>query len=95
LKQKNDGNLEKTKIVALKKTLNDLGIEKAELEPKEKGIFLLKIEEGFQLAKDATGIILKINGLKILIEGYHSLFPLRENYTQKSIFLQPITPPRA
>ncbi|MDP3057761.1 MAG: hypothetical protein Q8N37_04595 [bacterium] len=86
---------EKTKIGALEKTLMQLGIMDAKLEQKDKGIYYLRFDQTFRISEDKTGIILCINGLRILIEDFCPLFPVIENRAQKALLLKPIIPSRA
>lgn len=89
--------MEKIKIKALEKTLKDLGIEKAKIETKDRGMYWLSIKEGFKIFKSKSGdeVVLNINGFLILIENYASLLWHEEGELKKSIFLKPIIPPRA
>lgn len=82
--------MQKIIIGALEETLKNAGIEEVKLEPKEGGIYWLRIKEGFKIAKNEAGIILNINGFQILVKNYYSLFPPRENNIKKSLFLKPI-----
>lgn len=83
--------MKKIEIAILKKTLEKAGIKDVKLEQKDNGVHWLSIKRGFQISEEKNGTIVNINGMEILINNFHPLFPPRENSAQKSLFLKPNT----
>lgn len=88
--------MEETEIETLGITLTELGISDVKIiKSADTGTVWIGITQGFRVIKHECGIILLVNGIKILVKKFQSFLSPIENKTLKSVILAPIKPTRA